>query len=72
MMMAATFENIALMRIEKQLQMAQKLSAVEIVDKLHMTGHIDRWCKENYDPYKFKDLEKVMNSINHILLSIEQ
>lgn len=28
-----------------------------------MTGHIDRWCKENCDPYKFKDLEKVMNSI---------
>lgn len=39
---------------------AQKLSKVEIVvDKLHMEGHTDAWCKANCDPYLFKALDKV-------------
>ena len=38
----------------------QKLSKVEIVvDKLHMEGHTDAWCKANCDPYLFKALDKV-------------
>ena len=39
---------------------AQKLSKVEIViDKLHMEGHTDEWCKANCDPHLFKALDKV-------------
>jgi hypothetical protein len=39
---------------------AQKLSETEIViDKLHMAGHTDKWCKENCDPHHFQALDKV-------------
>ena len=39
---------------------AQKLSETEIViDKLHMAGHMDKWCKENCDPHHFQALDKV-------------
>jgi len=29
------------------------------VDKMHMRGHTDSWCKDNCDPKKFTVLEKV-------------
>ena len=30
------------------------LANVEIVmEKLHMRGHIDKWCSENCDPHNF-------------------
>ena len=36
------------------------ISQVEIVvDKMHMAGHVDNWCKEMCDPHKFRDLDKV-------------
>ena len=36
------------------------LAQVEImVDKMHMAGHIDDWCKQNCDSRKCKELEKV-------------
>ena len=39
---------------------AQKLSDIEIVvDKLHMEGHIDKWCKDNCDPHNFEALNNV-------------
>ena len=39
---------------------AKKLASLEIViDKLHMTGHVDKWCLENCDPHLFSDLDGV-------------
>lgn len=39
---------------------AQKLSETKIViDKMHMVGHTDKWCKENCDPNDFRALDKV-------------
>jgi len=36
------------------------ISQLEIViDKLHMVGHTDKWCKEVCDPHKFRDLDMV-------------
>ena len=32
------------------------------VDKMHMAGHVDVWCKRNCDPALYPELEKV--SIN--------
>lgn len=41
---------------------AQKLASVEIViDKLHMAGHLDKWCLENCNPHLFQDLDHVCN-----------
>jgi hypothetical protein len=42
-----------------------------VVDKMHMRGHIDAWCKENCDPHKFTQLEKVNRDfILHIFTEI--
>ena len=41
---------------EQSKQLAQMSMAV---DKMHMRGHIDAWCKENCDPKKFSVLDKV-------------
>jgi hypothetical protein len=30
-----------------------------VVDKFHMKGHIDQWCKLNCDPAKFEELANV-------------
>ena len=30
-----------------------------VVDKLHMKGHTDPWCKANCDAKSFKELDKV-------------
>ena len=36
------------------------LSEVAIViDKMHMAGHVDTWCKKTCDPHLFSDLDKV-------------
>ena len=38
----------------------KKLALLPImVDKMHITGHVDAWCLENCDSRKVKDLEKV-------------
>ena len=38
----------------------QRMSELEIVvDKMHMKGHIDKWCKETCDPMSFSDLNDV-------------
>ena len=48
---------------------AKRLASVEIViDKLHMAGHIDKWCLENCDPHLFRDLDKVSVSTESYLL----
>ena len=37
-----------------------KLSQIEIViDKMHMAGHVDKWCLDNCDPKLFTDLINV-------------
>ena len=39
---------------------AKRLSTVSIVvDKMHMKGHVDRWCKENCDASKVDELNQV-------------
>ena len=39
----------------------KKISDLEIViDKLHFAGHVDKWCRQVCDPYKHRDLDKVM------------
>ena len=30
-----------------------------VVDKMHMAGHVDSWCKKECDPHLFSDLNKV-------------
>jgi len=30
-----------------------------VVDKLHMRGHTDPWCKENCDPHSHGDFDEV-------------
>lgn len=41
-------------------QQAEAISHTEmVVDKMHMRGHIDPWCKANCDPHKFDTLRKV-------------
>ena len=43
---------------------AKKLADMSIViDKMHMAGHIDNWCKRNCDPKSFKELNDVIFSI---------
>ena len=40
---------------------ANKLSEVKIViDELHMSGHVDEWCRQTCNLHKFKDLDKVI------------
>ena len=40
---------------------AQKIACTRIVvDKMHMAGHVDKWCKENCDSRKIPDLDKVL------------
>ena len=39
---------------------ATRMASLEIVvDKLHFKGHVDAWCHQHCDPYKFPELEKV-------------
>ena len=40
-----------------------KLASIEIViDKMHMAGHIDKWCHQFCDPRAFIELENVRTS----------
>ena len=38
-----------------------------VIDKMHMKGHIDDWCKEHCDPKKISDLDKVTINGNNII-----
>ena len=40
-------------------QTKQLASVQMVVDKMHMKGHTDPWCKEHCDPSKFQALNKV-------------
>ncbi len=37
-----------------------------VVDKLHMKGHVDPWCKANSDAKSFTDLDNVRWKVNKI------
>ena len=37
-----------------------------VIDKMHMRGHVDSWCKEHCDPHKKQDLINVTSY--HILI----
>jgi len=38
----------------------RRLADIQIViDKMHMAGHVDEWCKTNCDPNTFAQLDKV-------------
>ena len=30
-----------------------------VIDKMHMVGHVDSWCKKECDPHLYPDLNKV-------------
>ena len=39
---------------------AKRIASFEIVvDKMHMAGHVDKWCRENCDARKLKELDNV-------------
>lgn len=42
------------------------LASVEmVVDKMHMRGHTDKWCKEHCDAAMFNALDKVFVRNNY-------
>ena len=42
-----------------------------VVDKMHITGHTDKWCLENCDAHKYPDLRDVSYQVDaHIKLSM--
>ena len=41
-----------------------------VVDRLHMKGHIDQWCKQNCDAKKFEALKKVRKCVVRDVVSI--
>ena len=43
---------------------AKRIASFEIVvDKMHMAGHVDKWCRENCDARKLKELDNVRTLI---------
>ena len=46
-----------------------QLASVEmVVDKMHMKGHTDTWCKENCDPAKFQALQTITSLLKQIII----
>ena len=45
------------------------LAKIEIVvDKMHFSGHTDKWCMENCNPNNFRDLDNVRTHIGALNL----
>ena len=51
-------------------QAKQPASVQMVVDKMHMKGHIDKWCKKNCDAISFADLDKVYNKRKVLIITI--
>ena len=52
-----------------QTSTATRMASIEIVvDKLHFKGHVDAWCHQHCDPYKFPELEKVWKGMKLYIL----
>jgi len=49
-------------------QTKQLASVQMVVDKMHMKGHTDHWCKVHCDPAKFQALRKVFMQFTLILM----
>ena len=48
---------------------SKKISNLEIViDKMHFSGHTDKWCRENCNPHAFGELNKAIIIIAMICL----
>ena len=48
---------------------AGKIASCAIaIDKMHFKGHVDEWCKQNCNPYKLEQLNKVCFSSQCILI----
>ena len=46
-----------------------QLSKIEIViDKMHMAGHVDKWCHENCDPNLLTELDDVSRMTYYLSL----
>jgi hypothetical protein len=41
-----------------------------VIDKLHFSGHVDRWCQENCNPHNISDLEEVKSTCILIKLMV--
>ena len=39
-----------------------------VIDKLHFSGHVDRWCQEHCNPHNISDLENVNFTTKKILI----
>ena len=60
MMMGAICASMHAIQRKDSTVTAQKISHMNIVvDKMHMAGHVDSWCKEHCDPRKCKELDEV-------------
>ena len=47
----------------------QKIAQTEIVvDKLHMAGHVDTWCRQTCDPHLFSALDNVSSLTSAMLV----
>ena len=45
---------------------AERIASLDIVvDKMHMAGHVDKWCKENCDARSRKELDNVSIAITN-------
>ena len=65
MMTDVTLESLPKIPAEKMLLLQQQLfQGYIVVDKLHMKGHIDPWCKANCDAKSFTDLDNVRWRVN--------
>lgn len=40
------------------------------VDKMHMAGHVDSWCKKTCDPHLFSDLNEVFLSMSIVYFEV--
>ena len=49
-----------------------KIASIEIVvDKMHITGHTDKWCLENCDAREYPELSDVSYRVNtHLKLLV--
>lgn len=48
-----------------QTSTAARLASLKIVvDKMHFKGHVDAWCHQHYDPYKFPELDEVQADVS--------
>jgi len=53
---------------------SKKIASLEIVvDKMHMAGHVDKWCMANCDPRNIAELSNVSTQMcQHIPLTLVQ